>query len=66
MEKARIELRSHFLQNKDVKDSESLALLAKDVDDIEEMLKFRIVQGTKNEKGNFGKLSDLGRFLSSN
>ena len=52
---AKVELRKHFFANKDVKDSDHLLQLARDVDDLEEVLRFRIVQGTKNTQGNFGK-----------
>lgn len=52
---AKVELRKQFFANKDVKDSDHLLQLARDVDDLEEVLRFRIVQGTKNTQGNFGK-----------
>ncbi len=52
---ARTQLRSEFFRNKDVREPEQLSAFAKDVQDIEEMLKFNIVQGKRNEKGNFGK-----------
>jgi hypothetical protein len=53
---ARAQLREEFYKNRNVKDSSALVQLAKDVDDIEEMLRFNIVQGSLNQKGNFCKL----------
>jgi complex III assembly factor LYRM7 len=54
--KAKVELRTHFYQNKNIKDKEHLAMLAKDIAEVEEMLRFRIVQGKRNDAGNFGNL----------
>lgn len=51
---ARTQLRTEFFRNKDIQEPEHLATLAKDVEDIEEMLRFHIVQGKRNQKGNFG------------
>jgi hypothetical protein len=55
MSRARIELRKHFYEQRNVSDATQLASLSHDVDDIEEILRHRIVQAVKNEKGNFGK-----------
>ena len=54
-QQARQQLRVEFFRNKDVRDSTQLKTMEKDVADIEEMLRFNIVQGKKNEKGNFGE-----------
>ncbi len=62
IEAARQQLRSEFYRNKTVRDSEHLAAMLKDVEDVEEMLRFHIVQGKKNDKGNFGKLFGLSQF----
>jgi len=51
---AKTQLRQEFLKNKNVSDPAILTQLSKDVDDIEEMLKFNIVQGNLSQKGNFG------------
>ena len=51
---ARIQLKQEFVKNRHV-DPQVLPNLMKDVDDIDEMLRFHIVQGKKNEKGSFGK-----------
>jgi hypothetical protein len=53
---ARVELRKHFFENRNVFDATQLVSLSRDVDDIEEILRHRIVQAVKNERGNFGKL----------
>ena len=52
---AREELRSIFYKNKDVTDQEELKKLLVGIDEVEEMLKFNIVQGERNERGNYGK-----------
>lgn len=52
---ARSQLRQEFYKNMGEKDDTKLVQLAKDVDDIEEMLRFNIVQGSLNKKGNFCK-----------
>lgn len=52
---ARVNLRQEFEKQKNVKDPETLKKLAFDIQDIDEMLRFHIVQGVKNERGNFGK-----------
>lgn len=50
---AREELRSNFYKNKDVTDQEELKKLLVGIDEVEEMLKFNIVQGERNERGNY-------------
>lgn len=52
---AKVQLRQEFLKNRHVQDSAALTQLSKDVDDVEEMLRFNIVQGSLTEKGNFCK-----------
>lgn len=51
---ARAQLRLEFIKNKNVTDPQELAKLAQGIDEVDEMLRFNIVQGRKNEKGNFG------------
>ncbi|RYH25578.1 hypothetical protein EON65_15535 [archaeon] len=60
---ARIQLKQEFVKNKNISDSKHLQALMKDVDDIDEMLRFHIVQGKKNEKGSFGKFLNLHHSL---
>lgn len=55
MSLAKIKLRESFWENRNVSDNESLNQLAKDIDDIDEMLRFHIVQGVKENEGRFGK-----------
>ncbi len=52
---ARLKLRESFYENRDVQNEEKLKQLLKDVDDIDEMLRFHIVQGVKGKEGPFGK-----------
>lgn len=52
---ARIKLRESFWENRNVSDTETLKQLTKDIDDIDEMLRFHIVQGVKENEGRFGK-----------
>ncbi len=57
---ARITLREEFFKNKNVTDSSKLAELFRGVEEVDEMLRFNIVQGKLNERGNYGLLN---RFL---
>mmetsp|Transcript_9102 Transcript_9102/g.15388 ORF Transcript_9102/g.15388 Transcript_9102/m.15388 type:complete len:123 (-) Transcript_9102:194-562(-) len=50
---AKIKLREEFLKQKDVTDKATLTELFKGIDDVDEMLRFNIVQGTLNERGNY-------------
>ena len=60
---AKKQLRVEFLKNKHITDSQ-LTSLRKDIDDVDEMLRFHIVQGRKNEKGSFGTTCDLNYPIS--
>jgi hypothetical protein len=51
---ARLQLREEFLKNKNVTDPHDLAQLMRGVEEVDEMLRFNIVQGTMNERGNYG------------
>lgn len=52
---ARKQLRESFIENKNVRDPATLTQLAKDIDDIDEMLRFHIVQAVKSkDAGKFG------------
>lgn len=50
---AKIQLKAAFLENKHSTDLEGHQ---KEIDEIDEILRFHIVQAVKTEKGNFGKL----------
>jgi hypothetical protein len=56
LKQARIQLKEEFLNNKNVKNALELEVLYKNVDELDEMLRFNIVQGEKNTKGHFGLL----------
>mmetsp|Transcript_6507 Transcript_6507/g.10955 ORF Transcript_6507/g.10955 Transcript_6507/m.10955 type:complete len:128 (+) Transcript_6507:89-472(+) len=47
---AKAQLREEFMKNRNVTD---ITPLLKDLDDIDTMLRFHIVQGKKSDKGNF-------------
>jgi len=51
---ARVQLRDEFLKNKDVSDAATLKDLYKGIQEVDEMLRFNIVQGERNERGNYG------------
>lgn len=53
---AKNKLKLEFLKNKTVVDVHELKELLTGVDEVDEMLRFNIVQGKLNEKGNFGKI----------
>lgn len=51
---AKITLRQEFLKHKHVTDTHELQELLRGIDEVDEMLKFNIVQGKLNERGNYG------------
>ena len=53
IQQAKIQLRAEFMKNSDVKDPDMLEALYKGVEEVDEMLRFNIVQGTMNKRGNF-------------
>ena len=52
---AKLQLREEFLKNKHENDPSKLDELHRGIDEIDEMLKFHVVQGKMNDRGNFGK-----------
>lgn len=48
-------LREEFVKNKMVVDPLLLVQCSKDIEEADELLRFRLVQGKKNERGNFCK-----------
>lgn len=63
---ARVKLREEFYQNRNVKDINHLKQLAKDIDDVDEMLRFHIVQGKRTvpscAEAQKGSSRDGGKF----
>ena len=55
LKQAKIQLKNEFIKNKYVTSSNELKQLFRGIDEVDEMLKFNIVQGKLNEKGNYGK-----------
>ena len=51
---ARITLRQEFLKHKDISDKQQLIELFRGIEEVDEMLRFNIVQGKLNERGNYG------------
>ena len=43
-----------FLKNKSVTDPDELNALFRGIDEVDEMLRFNVVQGALNENGNYG------------
>ena len=60
---ARITLRQDFLKNKDVTDKLQLTELLRGIEEVDEMLRFNIVQGKLNERGNYGKNKNENKYL---
>ena len=56
IKQAKLQLRSEFLKNANSKDIESHI---KEIAELDEMLRFHIVQGKKSAKGNFGKITEF-------
>jgi len=53
IQQAKIQLREEFTKNANITDTKELQQLYKGVEEVDEMLRFNIVQGTMNERGNF-------------
>lgn len=51
---AKTQLKMEFLKNKSVTDSDELSALFRGIEEVDEMLRFNVVQGTLNENGNYG------------
>ena len=56
IKQAKIQLKGAFLENKHSTDLETHQ---KEIDEIDEVLRFHIVQATKSVRGNFGKFCTL-------
>lgn len=54
LKQARVQLREEFIKNKHITSSSELKLLLQGIDEVDEMLKFNIVQGKLNDRGNYG------------
>lgn len=52
---ARSELKLGFLKNKSVTDADELTALFRGIEEVDEMLRFNVVQGELNANGNYGK-----------
>lgn len=52
---AKSELKAEFLKNKLITGAEELDMLQRGIAEIDELLRFNIVQGKLNENGNYGK-----------
>ena len=50
---ARTQLKDEFRKNRQVNDPSELHKLIQGINEVDEMLRFNIVQGTRNERGNF-------------
>lgn len=54
LQESRSKIRTEFFANRDVSDPEKLKQLYADVADLDQFLRENIVQGTLNERGNYG------------
>ena len=54
LKQARIQLREEFIKNRHITNSSELKILLQGIDEVDEMLKFNIVQGKLNDRGNYG------------
>ena len=59
---AKVQLKSEFYKNKNSSDLESHL---RDIEDVDEMLRFHIVQAKKSDKGNFGEHNVMYDLISS-
>lgn len=61
MDQARKQLREEFLRHKDVTNETELAELQKGIEEADEMLRFSIVQGRLNDRGNYEVSCEISR-----
>lgn len=54
---AKKELRIEFLKNKNVSDPVEISALLRGIEEVDEMIRFNVVQGSINERGNYGESS---------
>lgn len=52
---AKVELKSEFLKHKMVTDADELSGLLRGIEEVDEMLRFNVVQGELNERGHYGE-----------
>jgi hypothetical protein len=60
---AKVRLREEFVQNRHVTDHQKLQQFEKDIEDVDIMLRFHIVQGQKSEKGSYGKVRQEMKYI---
>ena len=60
IKQAKIQLKSEFLKNAK---STNLAVHMQEIAELDEMLRFHIVQGKKSEQGNFGMVLSSARVM---
>lgn len=54
LNQAKITLKAEFLKNKNISDPIELDALLRGVEEVDEMLRFNIIQGSLNARGNYG------------
>jgi hypothetical protein len=52
---AKKELRNEFVKNRNVIDPVELGALLRGIEEVDEMIQFNVVQGSMNERGNYGE-----------
>jgi hypothetical protein len=52
---AKKELRNEFVKNRNVIDPEELGALLRGIEEVDEMIRFNVVQGSMNQRGNYGE-----------
>lgn len=52
---AKLQIHEEFAKNRIIKDTQNLSELMNSINEVDEMLRFHIVQGKLNKRGNFGK-----------
>jgi len=53
LKQARLQLKSEFIKNKNITNNNELVLLLQGIDEVDEMLRFNIVQGKLNDRCNY-------------
>ena len=56
MKNARQELRDQFMKNRNMTDHNELAALYRGIDEVDEMMRFNVVQAKMNTRGNYGTI----------
>jgi hypothetical protein len=57
IQQAKQKVKEEFVKHKDIRDKDELKLLLENAFELDELLRFNIVQGQRTQSGNYGNLA---------